>query len=376
MESEDTVITKEVIAEEDDFKIVSYKHAIKSEKLIITFDAHGHGIRDKGFGSDMSLNSGFDHIFISHKFNSQYQGLTLEVFKRHVAPIINDYEVYTYGSSLGGYCAIYYGGCVNAKAIALSPRNSAHHSIRANAFAHIEFSHLNIVDTPRSSYPPLIIYDPKQEIDSRFLHDYILPAYEFARLVEMPFAGHLIAEALLEVGLLKDYILSIINNDSASAVDFSEHKSSYWNAEIAYEKLKSDDYFSAAYHLKKSLTIRHNEIHLDQLVFLTKKHKIPLSFLYGVIHPYLEILEASDLFDGDWYLSQNTDIQNDTGFTKKPSIHYLLFGGYEGRNPSEKFESAYYLRENPDVAAFGANPLLHYLRLGKAEGRRPCAQTE
>ncbi len=42
----------------------------------------------------------------------------------------------------------------------------------------------------------------------------------------------------------------------------------------------------------------------------------------------------------------------------------------EGRSPSPQFDSAYYLRTNPQVAQARVNPLLHYLRIGRFEGRR------
>lgn len=49
--------------------------------------------------------------------------------------------------------------------------------------------------------------------------------------------------------------------------------------------------------------------------------------------------------------------------------HYLLYVGFEGRKPSEKFDSSFYLEQNPDVKASGLNPLLHYLKFGKKEER-------
>ena len=52
-------------------------------------------------------------------------------------------------------------------------------------------------------------------------------------------------------------------------------------------------------------------------------------------------------------------------------LHYLLFGGAEGRDPNELFDSDRYLQQNSDVRAAGINPLLHYLRHGAAEGRDP-----
>ena len=54
----------------------------------------------------------------------------------------------------------------------------------------------------------------------------------------------------------------------------------------------------------------------------------------------------------------------------RPSLHYLRYGGFEGRNPSSKFYSAAYLQEYPDVKSSHINPLAHYLKYGKAEGRQ------
>ncbi|OXY82107.1 hypothetical protein [Oceanimonas doudoroffii] len=81
-------------------------------------------------------------------------------------------------------------------------------------------------------------------------------------------------------------------------------------------------------------------------------------------------LYNSSLFDAKWYLAQYPDVANDKKFRKNPALHYLRFGGFEGRNPGPNFDSATYLLLNPDVKAEGFNPLLHYLRFGQAENRR------
>jgi hypothetical protein len=53
--------------------------------------------------------------------------------------------------------------------------------------------------------------------------------------------------------------------------------------------------------------------------------------------------------------------------------HYLTYGAEELRDPSAVFDTAYYLQQNPDVAASGINPLLHYQEYGWHEGRNPSA---
>jgi hypothetical protein len=82
-------------------------------------------------------------------------------------------------------------------------------------------------------------------------------------------------------------------------------------------------------------------------------------------------LEASEWFDSLWYLKQYPDIASDDRYSTNPALHYLKFGGFEGRDPSPYFDSAGYLEAYPDVALTEINPLLHFIRDGIKEGRSP-----
>jgi hypothetical protein len=78
------------------------------------------------------------------------------------------------------------------------------------------------------------------------------------------------------------------------------------------------------------------------------------------------MLKQGSYFDTDFYVKNNPDVKQ----TEESAIrHYLVFGGFEGRKPSEKFDSTVYLSENPDVFKSGMNPLVHYLKFGKKECR-------
>ncbi len=79
------------------------------------------------------------------------------------------------------------------------------------------------------------------------------------------------------------------------------------------------------------------------------------------------IIDAG-LFDAAYYLSQNPDV---AASGLKPIYHYLTNGAGEGRDPHEMFDTSYYLEQNLDVATSGVNPLLHFCLYGLAEGRRP-----
>lgn len=80
----------------------------------------------------------------------------------------------------------------------------------------------------------------------------------------------------------------------------------------------------------------------------------------------LNKIRRSGLFDEYWYLENNPDVVQAKA---EPSLHYLHYGGMEGRDPSPKFSSKWYLDTYEDVKKARINPLVHYLRYGKKEGR-------
>jgi Methyltransferase domain len=86
---------------------------------------------------------------------------------------------------------------------------------------------------------------------------------------------------------------------------------------------------------------------------------------------YVKLIEKSGLFDAEWYKARYPDLNASKKARNNPALHYYLFGGFEARDPSDKFNSGWYLQQNPDVIEAGINPLVHYLLHGKAEGRLP-----
>ena len=74
------------------------------------------------------------------------------------------------------------------------------------------------------------------------------------------------------------------------------------------------------------------------------------------------------LFSSAYYLANNPDV---AAAGVDPYQHFMFHGGSEGRNPDPLFDAAYYLSQNPDVAAAGANPLVHFEQYGAREGRDP-----
>jgi glycosyltransferase involved in cell wall biosynthesis len=54
-----------------------------------------------------------------------------------------------------------------------------------------------------------------------------------------------------------------------------------------------------------------------------------------------------------------------------PELHFLVYGNEENRDPSEQFDTRFYLDRYPEVREAGINALLHYALFGHAEHRTP-----
>ncbi|NUB46525.1 glycosyltransferase [Fertoebacter nigrum] len=77
-------------------------------------------------------------------------------------------------------------------------------------------------------------------------------------------------------------------------------------------------------------------------------------------------LEASGLFDADWYAETYPDV----AFAgMDPVDHFLWLGQRLGRSPGPGFDAAAYLARYHDVARSAMGPVLHYIRYGRKEGR-------
>lgn len=80
----------------------------------------------------------------------------------------------------------------------------------------------------------------------------------------------------------------------------------------------------------------------------------------------LSLIRSSGLFDATWYLSNNPDVAE---AKIDPARHYLLYGGFERRDPHPGFCSGVYLDTYEDVRIAEINPLVHFLKYGMSEGR-------
>lgn len=252
-------VNERVIASEPGFCITLHDfNEGNKDNLVITFDSIGGRLEKRGFGTDFLLKNGIDTIHIAQEAKSFYQHLSFEAFGALVRPISSRYKnVFTYGSSLGGYAAIYYAGAVEARAIALSPRlpiDPLVHPYYNNRFsqplAHDLLNEVVVV----SKLAPVICYDPLDKIDQGFYEHRIRPIHQDASVLLIENGQHSVAGTLQKSGVLKDFIFYAVRNGKALDVVVDVECNSRFTSKKAVKLYKAGDISECVRYLNKALS--------------------------------------------------------------------------------------------------------------------------
>lgn len=83
----------------------------------------------------------------------------------------------------------------------------------------------------------------------------------------------------------------------------------------------------------------------------------------------MKIVEESGYFDKNWYLSEYSDVARNPKIN--PLSHFLRNGGRERRNPSNEFNTGFYLDKYSEILSPDINPLVHFILIGRASGFKP-----
>lgn len=205
------------LSEGDNFKVDYYD--LGSDITFFVFNGVRSTKNSIPFGLGYLLKKGYNVVACYQDNHTQYQDLSKDLLYDTVKGILSENKIYTYGASLGGYCAIYYAGVLGATAIASAPRNSAHPFIlkgNKSRFPGLKFKHdksLLPLVTDKDVY---IFLDPYHLSDVFFYRRYIQPAYPCANLVEVPHAGHEVLYYLNETKQLSAAIESIVQGRDLS----------------------------------------------------------------------------------------------------------------------------------------------------------------
>ncbi len=239
-----------------DYGITLHRAEAPSHTLLVTFGAANSTLTEKGFGSDVAKMCGYDHIYVAQSERSNYQGLPLNTFYQKVQPLASQYtQVATYGSSLGAYSALYYGGSIGATIIASAPRNPIHPIINRARYRGMPYNHADLASVPASPIAPIILADPTMKIDVRFINEVVRPLYPRLRLVEVPFAGHAVLRALREAGVARKFLQTAVEENRVIDFQWGGPGSPIWHAERGRYLLDQEEWGESESHLLESLRI-------------------------------------------------------------------------------------------------------------------------
>ena len=210
------VINEELLYEADNFKISEYNQ--DSDTTFITFNSAYTDKSSDPFAGSFVLSEGWNLISVRKHNKNPYQDLSLQTFEDIVKPRISQKRVFTYGTSLGGYSSIYFGGVINATIIASAPRLSLITSSNIR-YKNIDYKHVPIKNTIKTVNPVYIIYDPLVNWDVEFIKKHILSAYPSAKFLPVKRGTHLVVETLISKGLLKEVIRDLVDCNNFNAIN-------------------------------------------------------------------------------------------------------------------------------------------------------------
>lgn len=243
-----------VIASGERYRIDNYD--IGSDITFVVFNGSGSTLDSAPFGCTFLLRQGYN-VIACFQDDDQYQSLSFEDFGKFVSPHVINRKVFLYGSSLGGYCAVYYAGAIDGHVIAAAPRNSAHPKIieRLDSQAKYDpksFLHKEVVDNRISSGNIYIFMDPRVSLDKFFFNECVVEPYPQAKILPFEFAGHEVLLHVNRTGQLKGILKQIVALQPEIEIDTTQ-ESEYTFAGRAWMYYRKKNAAKAIYYANKAI---------------------------------------------------------------------------------------------------------------------------
>lgn len=245
------------LKEHPGYRITLHQQPEPAAMLLVSFGSVGSRLTPDGFGTPIARKYGYDNIYVAQRPSTQYQELPVEELCAGVAPYLENYDrVVSYGASLGGYAAVYYGGPIGAHIVAVSPHNSAHPLIARPSISMLPYTHREIAENPASEHAPIIISDPTRHDDQEFINRLILPAYPELRRVEYPYASHSVLEAFNEQGLVTELMRPMLERGEIPDVPLNHEGSATWHSEMGRALAAEGQTDQAEHHLRSAVEMK------------------------------------------------------------------------------------------------------------------------
>lgn len=239
-----------------------YKRHTKMSTVCLTFDSINITWNQEPFAFRMLKKENLDIISLRRRrADSYHQDLTIEDYVGNTKKLANYYErKIAYGFSLGAYTSLYYAANIDAQVLSISPRNSTHPIFGVHQESKERFNH-EIGNRKNSNIQPIIVYDPKNRIDSSYIETELKVKYPQGVFMEFPYAGHRIAPYFKQVGILKEVIQAVINKSYLPTRKEVDNNKSYQYLRVLGEACFSRCKLNWAYNLaNKALEINSKDL--------------------------------------------------------------------------------------------------------------------
>lgn len=214
--ADDKKYRKIILFDNGHSRIEYYKQLKKINKVMLTFDSLNMVWDGPSFAFRLLIKQDIDIIAVRKRAHRGYQqDLKRDTYLNIVRPLLKHYDdVMCYGFSLGAYQALYHASHLNCRILAISPRLSIHPKYgKPKVAAKHPLKH-ELEFTKNEKIEPVIFYDPKNTIDRRFMDNGIRPYFPNAKIIKMPYAGHMIAPYLRDAGQLKTVVQAFIDGET------------------------------------------------------------------------------------------------------------------------------------------------------------------
>ncbi|UDM08495.1 hypothetical protein LG409_06195 [Halomonas sp. NyZ770] len=191
------------------------KNAV-NDVIFLTFDGLPGGLRSFGFGTEFLAKNNYTSLHITCSKNTSYQLVSPEDILDAVSIYVANKKVYLYGSSVGGYAALYFSSYLNGTAIAFSPLCPPDPVLKGlfKSGSQQEFLHIPLSEKDNdASLAQFVIYDSLVKTDNLFFNERVRPGFGSARIYDVPDGQHSVAKTLLNNGCLKKFFFSIVEDD-------------------------------------------------------------------------------------------------------------------------------------------------------------------
>src|SRR5699024_7423351 len=273
------------------------------------FDSINHEWKNPNFEFKLLSQQDVDIIAVRKRRKKTYQqDLSQEDFVDTVGVLVEGYrERIAYGFSLGAYAALYFSSLLNCRILAISPRLSIHPKYgRKNIINKFDYKH-DLSHNYNSKIAPIIVFDPKNTLDNNYVNQELIQSYPKAVLIKVPYGGHGMAPHLLKMGLLKEFVLAVIDDEipkydrskkSKSSIYFRllgqaclNHNKIKWAMNLANRSLEMLPTDKLAIKLKVNILKR------------MKEHDIAIEYVKSVIEYLPNVLDVRVLLI-DLYIEQ------------------------------------------------------------------------